>query len=87
MPRRNIFDVPACERCGKVPLIASMVSRFNTDVCCLDCIEDEKQAPNYRAAHDAELAAVKAGDYNYCHGLAAEDLTFLMRRRAERGRS
>lgn len=41
------------------------MSRFNTECCCMDCIETEKRHPDYQRAYDAELQAVKNGDYNY----------------------
>jgi hypothetical protein len=41
------------------------MSRFNTEHCCLHCLAAEKAHPDYPKAVEAELAAVKAGDYNY----------------------
>jgi hypothetical protein len=41
------------------------MSRFNTQVCCMGCIEKEKKHPDYLFAEAAELAAVRAGDYNF----------------------
>lgn len=53
-----------CERCDKTPPYATM-SRFNTDIICPDCERKEKAHPKYPEAEAAELAAVKAGNYNY----------------------
>lgn len=53
-----------CQRCGK-ETNAFMVSMFNTDECCLDCIERERQHPDYQKAKDAEHQAVLRGDYNF----------------------
>jgi len=41
------------------------MSRFNTDIICVPCEDKEKAHPLYEKAWEAELAAVKAGDYNY----------------------
>ena len=41
------------------------MSRFNTDTLCLKCIEEEKLHPDYQKAAEAELAAVKRGDFNF----------------------
>ena len=75
-----------CARC-RVPAIGSTMSRFNTDTLCLDCAEDEVDAPGYMAAAVRELAEVRAGNYNFPGvGLAAEDRAFLAERRRERKR-
>lgn len=53
-----------CGRCGQ-ELKASIMSRFNTDVICLECEAKEKAHPDYQRAADAEYAAVKAGNYHF----------------------
>jgi hypothetical protein len=53
-----------CARCKKEVSVHTM-SRFNTDNCCIDCIEREKKHPKYQEALRAENAAVKMGDYNF----------------------
>lgn len=53
-----------CDRCHK-ETNATMMSRFNTDTLCMDCIEKEKQHPVYAEACRVELEHVKAGDYNF----------------------
>ena len=72
-----------CGRCA-TPLRVWSMSRFNQDHLCIPCLDDEKHAPGYAAAHAAELAAVKAGDYNYSPGLSATDAAFLAQRRQDR---
>jgi hypothetical protein len=42
-----------------------VMSRFNTDMLCDACEKKEKDHPKYKAARDAEDAAVRAGDYNF----------------------
>ena len=54
----------ACQRCGKKTNVHSM-SRFNTELCCMECLETEKRHPKYKEAEAAEHAAVKAGNYNF----------------------
>jgi len=41
------------------------MSYFNTDDCCLDCLEKERQHPDYKRAKEAEMRAVQRGDYNF----------------------
>ena len=41
------------------------MSRFNTDVLCQKCIEEERNHPGYGKAVDAELAAVRAGERDF----------------------
>jgi len=53
-----------CQRCYKES-IAHTMSRFNTDLICMDCEEKEKKHPDYQAAADAELKAVQSGDMNF----------------------
>ncbi len=60
----RFFTVKKCDRCG-VELKARQMSRFNTDVLCMRCIEEEKMHPDYEKAAEAELAAVKRGETNF----------------------
>jgi len=55
---------PRCPRCGK-ETVGTMMSRFNTDMICLDCIKKEQQHPAYAKAAEAELAAVRSGNLNF----------------------
>jgi hypothetical protein len=41
------------------------MSRFNEDCICMTCEEEERKHPDYAKAVEAELAALRAGDYNY----------------------
>jgi hypothetical protein len=73
-----------CDRCNG-PLVLSMMSKFNTDILCTQCQDDECEAPGYAAADAAEVAAVRAGDYNFLGtGLSPQDHAFLAARRAAR---
>ena len=53
-----------CERCGKGTIITIM-STFNTQMICEICENLEKTHPQYTEAKEAELQAVKNGDYNF----------------------
>jgi len=41
------------------------MSMFNQEDICLPCKDTERAHPEYKAAQDAELAAVKSGDMNF----------------------
>lgn len=76
-----------CDRCGADLKLGSTMSKFNTDQLCMACKADERLAPNYALADAAELAQVRAGNYNYGGvGLASEDVQFLAERRAARAK-
>lgn len=53
-----------CDRCHK-PTMSSTMSRFNTEMICLDCEDKERKHPKYKEAQEAELAACKQGNYNF----------------------
>jgi hypothetical protein len=60
------FNKKFCERCHQsLEGRGYMMSRFNTQALCLDCIEEERQHPDYQKAVDAELAALRSGDRNF----------------------
>ena len=53
-----------CPRCGKdVPNL--IVSIFNRDQVCMDCIEEETNHPKYEEAIDACKQAEKNGDTKF----------------------
>jgi len=53
-----------CQRCFEETSVTSM-SIFNTQMCCMDCLDLEKKHPQYSIAETLEIAAVKKGDYNF----------------------
>jgi len=53
-----------CDRCGK-EMAAWTMSFFNTEECCLSCIEKEQKHPDFPKAKEAEREAIKAGDMNF----------------------
>lgn len=53
-----------CDRCGS-KLTARIMSRFSTDCLCMACEAEERKHPDYAKAAEAELDAIRSGDYNY----------------------
>ena len=53
-----------CHRCFEESGSFTM-SRFNTQLICPECEEKEKKHASYKRAADAEMAAVRRGDYNF----------------------
>jgi hypothetical protein len=53
-----------CDRC-KAETLSTIMSKFNTEMICMDCKAKERAHPQYRAACDAELAQVQMGNYNF----------------------
>ena len=41
------------------------MSIFNEDVICMPCKKEEKNDPDYEAASQAEMQAVRNGDNNF----------------------
>lgn len=73
-----------CDRCFKNTNITIM-SKFNRDILCLHCKDDETHAPGYKEAADAEAHAVAQGEYNFPGvGLSREAGKYLAERRKER---
>ena len=64
----------SCSRCCGA-LIARSMSRVNTDVLCMDCLELEKAHPSYHEAVKAEQEQVKDENYNY-PGLPVRNIRF-----------
>ena len=60
----RFFTQKTCDRCG-AELKARQMSRFNTDVLCQKCIEEERQHPDYGKAVVAEHEAVRSGDRDF----------------------
>lgn len=76
-----------CSRCGDL-MRAFVMSRFNTDVICPACADDERYAPRYQAALIAEEEALRSGDRSFPGiGLEPQDIAVLKARLAKRARS
>lgn len=72
-----------CARCYE-DVSFHTCSIFNSDEICMACEEDEKLAPGYERAREAESDAVRAGNLNFCIGLSPEAQVFLAERRRAR---
>ncbi len=76
-----------CPRCGG-DLTAHSVSYFNTEDICMTCKTEERDAPGFQAARQAEENAVLAGDLNFAGiGLSEADRKYLAERREQRSKS
>lgn len=53
-----------CERCGK-ETTTSMMSMFNTQQCCMACIEKERKHPKYAEARRVDATQVRLGNFNF----------------------
>ena len=59
------FNRKFCDRCHKSLVGGFSRSRFDTSALCFDCLEEERQHPDYQTAVDAELAVLRAGNRNF----------------------
>lgn len=53
-----------CHRCGKLTR-GTICSFFNTEQICFDCSFTEMAHPNFTLARDAEIEAVRSGNFNF----------------------
>lgn len=53
-----------CGRCGHETAI-TMMSLFNTDMCCDTCLEMERAHPDFPKARARELDELSKGNYNF----------------------
>ena len=63
----TISNAPRCQRCkaiteGQYYLV---MSYFNQQMICEQCERDEQANPYYKKARQAELDAIKAGNYGF----------------------
>jgi len=54
-----------CDRCNHSTNNITIMSKFNKDIICMPCKEDERNHPDYKKASDEELAECKKGNYNF----------------------
>jgi hypothetical protein len=59
LPTNNV-----CQRCS-IDRGSLQMSLFNTQMCCSECIEKERNHPRFEEARDAELTALHEGNYNF----------------------
>lgn len=53
-----------CHRCFKESR-SHIMSMYNTDLICFDCKEKETKRDDYKNAVDADIKAIRDGDYNF----------------------
>lgn len=53
-----------CQRCHKETGITTM-SIFNTQMICMDCEQKERAHPRFEEAMDAEMEALRSGNFNF----------------------
>lgn len=53
-----------CNRC-KIETRMHTMSMFNTETICLECKRKEEKHPKYKDAHNADLAEIRKGNYNF----------------------
>lgn len=54
-----------CDRCGEPTGGTTTMSMFNQDVICMNCKDEEKKDPEYKAAEEEERLALSRGDRNF----------------------
>ena len=65
MRNDRFFTQTRCDRCGGSLAGGRTMSMFNEDTICMDCAGTERERPDYKAACDAEVAEVRAGNRNF----------------------
>ena len=61
----RFFSKKNCDRCGGSLAGGRTMSMYSTECICMRCKEQEKARPDYNEAAQAELEAVKQGNFNY----------------------
>ena len=61
----EFFKKEKCDRCGGSLDEGRTQSMFNKDVICMACKDAERRRPDYEKAVAADVAAVKAGNWNF----------------------
>ncbi|HWQ89508.1 MAG TPA: gamma-glutamylcyclotransferase [Desulfitobacteriaceae bacterium] len=59
------FSQPYCDMCGKNLKDGHIMSMFNEDCICMECLEKEKLDKDYGKAVQADLEEIKQGNYNF----------------------
>jgi len=63
-PRGSAFPSGTCDRCHK-HTGTTIMSIFNEDEICFDCLSLEEKHPDYQKAKDAESAEVRKGNLKF----------------------
>lgn len=60
----DFFKKQFCDRCGK-KLTVRIMSMYNEDCLCMECKKEEEKREDYEKAVEADIAAIKSGNYNF----------------------
>lgn len=61
----KFFTQKTCDRCGGSLENGRIMSMFNTDCICMDCLNKENQDRDYEKAVKADHEEIKKGNFNY----------------------
>lgn len=61
----RFFSQTTCDRCGGSLSDGRTMSMYNEDCICMKCKDAERKRSDYKTAFDADLEAVKKGNYNF----------------------
>ena len=61
----KFFTQTTCDRCHKSLAGGRVMSMFNEDCICMSCKEKEMARPDYKQAVEADITAIKNGNYNF----------------------
>ena len=61
----TFFTQKTCDRCHGPLSGGRTMSMYNEDCICMECTHKERARDDYKHARDAEMNAVKHGDFNF----------------------
>lgn len=61
----TFFNQTSCDRCSASLKEGRIMSMYNKDCICMECKKEEKERDDYDKAREAELNAVREGNYNF----------------------
>ena len=61
----QFFTQRNCDRCHNPLTHGRIMSKFNEDCICMECSAKERELPEYHEADQAEIEAIKRGDWNF----------------------
>lgn len=61
----DFFTKEYCDKCHNPIGKIRKMSMYNTDCLCEACIKAEQRRSDYKLAQDADIEAIRNGNYNY----------------------
>ena len=61
----SFFTQETCDRCGGSLAEGRILSMYNEDCICQKCKKEEMRRDDYKKANEADIAAIKAGNFNF----------------------